>query len=312
MPTRRSDPPQHAYPLGFGHRVLRGDSAHAEWEDRIANPDAIQLKGSVLSVVVAAKNEAPNLPELVDEIVQALRPLCQSAISELAKFEIVLVNDGSTDETQQVLLRLSSSYPELCWLTLATTAGQSAATVAGILAARGDWIATLDADLQNDPVDLVHLWNALPGHDAALGWRMVRHDVVSRRLISIWANRVRNAVLGQSIRDTGCSVRIFSRESALRLPLFQGMHRFIGPLLLRQGCRLIQVPVNHRPRASGRTHYNLWNRSLCVLIDLLGVLWLMRRSVRYRVISQRRSKIAVSNSHTENTVSADQRGYQGN
>ena len=97
----------------------------------------------------------------------------------------MVVDDGSTDGTQQVLLELSEVYPELRWVTLATTSGQSSATVAGILAARGNWIATLDADLQNDPADLVHLWNALPGYDAALGWRTTRQDVVSKRLISI-------------------------------------------------------------------------------------------------------------------------------
>ena len=167
---------------------------------------------------------------------------------------------------------------------LAAGVGQSSATLAGIRAARGDWIATLDADLQNDPADLVRLWEALPGHDAVLGWRVERRDVWSKRVISRWANRVRNAVLGQSIRDTGCSVRIFPREVALRLPVFRGVHRFFGPLLLREGCRLVQVPVGHRPRPHGRSHYNLWNRSLQVVVDLLGVAWLLRRPLRYRVV----------------------------
>src|SRR5262249_45949292 len=94
---------------------------------------------------------------------------------------------------------------------------------------------------------------------------------------------VRNAVLGQSIRDTGCSVRIFPRAVALRLPAFRGVHRFFGPLLMREGCRLVQVPVNHRPRRHGRSHYNLWNRSLHVVVDLLGVAWLLRRPLRYQV-----------------------------
>ena len=311
MSTRRYDPSQHAQPVGLGHRIRRCGAAHAAWEDQRTESRTAPLDGSFLSVVVAAKNEAPSLPQLVEEIAQALRPLCRSAASGLGEFEIVLVDDGSTDETEQILVQLSASYPELCWLTLAATAGQSAATAAGILAARGDWIATLDADLQNDPVDLVRLWNALAGHDGALGWRMIRHDVQSKRLISIGANWVRNVVLGQSIRDTGCSVRIFSRAAALRLPLFHGVHRFIGPLLLRQGCKLIQIPVNHRPRTSGRTHYNLWNRSLSVLIDLLGVLWLLRRPVRYQVISGRRWRTAVVRAHAENAVRAESRGHDG-
>ena len=93
-------------------------------------------------------------------------------------------------------------------------------------------------------------------------------------------------MLGQSIRDTGCSVRIFPREMALRLPMFHGCHRFFGPLLLREGCRIVQVPVNHRPRPHGQSHYNLWNRSLRVVVDLFGVAWLMRRPVRYEVVQR--------------------------
>ena len=195
------------------------------------------------------------------------------------------MDDGSTDETPAVLRRLGRDYPELRPITLATNVGQSAATAAGFRAARGDWVATLDADLQNDPADLAVLWEALPGHDAALGWRVKRRDVWSKRVISRWANRIRNAVLDQSIRDTGCSVRIFSRAMALRLPMFHGSHRFLGPLLLREGCRLIQLPVSHRPRPYGTSHYNLWNRSLRVVVDLFGVAWLMRRPVRYQVVS---------------------------
>jgi dolichol-phosphate mannosyltransferase len=241
--------------------------------------------GSLLSVVVPAKNEAAGLPQLVDEVAQALRPLCDgSDPRRLAGFEIIIVDDGSTDRTPEVLRGLAADYPELKGVVLRPGVGQSSATVAGIRAARGDWIATLDADLQNDPADLVRLWEALPGHDVALGWRVERRDAWSRRFISRWANRVRNGVLGQSIRDTGCSVRIFPRAVALRLPVFRGVHRFFGPLLVREGCRLVQVPVGHRPRPHGRSHYSLWNRSIQVVVDLLGVAWLLRRPLGYRVV----------------------------
>jgi glycosyltransferase involved in cell wall biosynthesis len=260
--------------------MLRGEAAH-----RLG----VGETRWVLSVVVPAKDEAAGLPQLIDEIAQALRGLCDfsshsPATPTLAGFEIVVVDDGSTDETLSVLQELTVDYPELRWLSLAASEGQSVAMMAGIRAARGDWIATLDADLQNDPADLVRLWNALPGHDAALGWRVNRRDVWSRRVVSRWANRIRNAVLGQSIRDTGCSVRIFPRSVALRLPAFRGVHRFLGPLLLREGCRLVQVAVDHRPRPHGRSHYNLWNRSLQVVVDLLGIAWLLHRPVRYRVV----------------------------
>jgi dolichol-phosphate mannosyltransferase len=258
----------------------------------------------VLSVVVPARNEAPSLPQLIDEIIVALRPLRNSGTHGLSAFEIVVVDDASTDKTSPVLMELSAVYPEVRWLGLATPVGQSCAIAVGIRAARGTWIATLDADLQNDPADLVRLWNALPGYDGALGWRLTRHDVFSKRLISLWANRVRNAVLGQAVRDTGCAVRIFSRDMALRLPTFRGMHRFIGPLLLREGCNLIQVPVNHRPRQNGCSHYNLWNRSLCVIVDLLGVSWLLHRPVRYQVVRKCQPPEMVAPSSSQDTVSA--------
>src|SRR5262249_41080570 len=142
----------------------------------------------------------------------------------------------------------------------------------------------LDADLQNDPADLAALWDELPGHDAALGWRVKREDVWSKRIISRGANRARDWGLGQSIRDTGCSVRVFPREVALRFPIFHGAHRFYGPFLIREGCRIVQRPVSHRARPHGQSHYNIWNRSLKVVVDLFGVAWLMRRPVRYEVV----------------------------
>jgi len=234
-------------------------------------------------VVIPAKNESASLPQLVQEIAQALRSLC--AEGRMAGFEIVVVDDGSTDETPSVLRRLRADYPELRPLTLASNVGQSGATAAGFRAARGEWVATLDADLQNNPADLALLWDALPGHEVALGWRTKREDVWSKRVISRWANRIRNAALGQSIRDTGCSVRIFPRELALRLPMFHGAHRFLGPLLIREGGRIVQVPVTHRPRPHGISHYNLWNRSLRVIVDLFGVCWLLRRPIRYQVVA---------------------------
>lgn len=260
--------------------------------------DDSPLRRCGLSVIVPAKNEAACLPQLVEEIVRALRPLREprGSAPSLSGFEIVVVDDGSTDDTPTVLRRLVAEHAELRPIVLARTAGQSSATAAGIREARGHWIATLDADLQNDPADLAVLWQALPGFDAVLGWRATRRDVWTKRLISRLANRIRNRVLGQSIRDTGCSVRIFSRERALRLPLFHGSHRFLGPLLLRDGARLTQLPVSHRPRPHGRSHYNLWNRSLRVVVDLFGVAWLLRRPIRYEVVGKA-SEPAVSSPH---------------
>ncbi len=242
-------------------------------------------RGFTLSIVIPAKNEAENLAPLVEEIVDAFRPLVDRATGphRLDQFEIVVVNDGSTDRTEIVLDALRSAIPELSPLTLTRNVGQSAATIAGFRASRGDWVGLIDADLQNPPAELARLWDALPGYDAALGWRASRQDCRSKRWISRLANAVRNWVLGQSIKDTGCSVRIFPREVALRLPAFQGMHRFLGTLLLRDGCRVVQVPVSHRPRAHGKSHYHFGNRSIWVVVDLLGVAWLLARPIRFEV-----------------------------
>src|SRR5262249_43582514 len=154
---------------------------------------------------------------------------------------------------------LCGPYPELRPILMGTNVGQSSASAAGFREARGHWVAILDADLQNPPAELARLWDALPGFDAALGWRIKREDVWSKRVISRLANRVRHAVLGDSVKDTGCAVRIFPRSVTLRFPMFHGVHRFYGPLLLREGCRIVQLPVEHRPRPHGRSHYNLWN-----------------------------------------------------
>lgn len=255
----------------------------------------------ILSVVIPAKDEAEGLPRLLAEIAAALRPLRsrdEPRESRLGAFEVILVDDGSADDTPLVLRGLQADFPELRPIRLRTSAGQSAATAAGFRAARGDWIATLDADLQNDPADLATLWRELPGYDAALGWRRERRDKWSRRVVSRWANRVRNAVLGQSIRDAGCSVRIFRRDLALRLPLFRGSHRFLGPLLLREGAAVTQAAVNHRARPHGASHYNFRNRSFRVVVDLLGVAWLMRRPLRYEAFEPRPLEPAVAADQT--------------
>jgi dolichol-phosphate mannosyltransferase len=284
MSSLRYDPAQRAAPIGFSKRAARQDEVPEGGIDSLQELGAWRGMGSFLSVVVPARNEASSLPQLIEEIAAALGPLCTGEQTTLAGYEVIVVDDGSTDLTRSVLRALTGVFPELRAMVLATGVGQSSATIAGIRTARGNWIATLDADLQNDPADLVRLWNALPGHDVVLGWRVNRQGDGLRRAISRWANRVRNMVLGEEIRDTGCSVRIFPRALALHLPMFHGMHRFFGPLFLREGCRVVQVPVHDRPRAHGQSHYNLWNRSFQVVLDLLGVTWLMCRPVRCQVV----------------------------
>jgi len=282
MASMRPDPSHQAPSVAHWPSSTRWDrqqQSEGQRSDRSTAPIG-------LSIVIPAKNEAPALPQLIDEIATAFRELCRRSDDQghrLEQFEILVVDDVSTDQTPQVLQALTTQYPELRPLRLAPPGGQSSALSAGFWEARGTYVATLDADLQNDPADLAKLWDQLPGADAILGWRTTREDVWLKRFISKWANRARNAALGQQIRDTGCAVRIFPRDVALRFPMFQGVHRFFGPLLIREGCTIRQAPVSHRPRPHGRSHYNLWNRSLKVIVDLLGVVWLMRRPVRYQL-----------------------------
>ena len=302
MSQYRRDQPRAPRPLGLRgeerpSRAARGEiSKELSEVPPIARPrvpayqaaEVKDLEKVGLSVIVPARDEAAGLELLIAEIAANLRPWCgQGAPENVGRvqrplgFEIVVIDDGSTDATPHVLGELMCSYDELRVLRFARSAGQSAAFVAGLHAARGEWVATLDADLQNDPADLPVLWDALAGgYHAALGWRKNRRDPWIRRVIGQMANVVRNAVLGQSIRDTGCSVRIMRRDIALRLPMWDGAHRFLGSLLLRQGCRIVQVPTRHRARRYGRSHYNMRNRSLHVIVDLIGAAWLARRRVR--------------------------------
>ncbi len=270
---------------------IRRDFAHLHFSQQVS---AIEhsvapaiARGFTLSIVIPARNEAENLGALVEEVVSVFRPRVERSGGRhrLDAFEIVVVDDGSTDQTREVLDWLAQEFPELRRVALARNVGQSAATVAGLRASRGEWVGLLDADMQNPPAELARLWDALPGYDAALGWRTHREDCPSKRWTSFLANAVRNFVLGQSIKDTGCSVRIFPREVALRLPTFHGMHRFFGSLLIREGCRVIQVPVSHRARMYGKSHYHFGNRSFRVVFDLLGVAWLLGRPIRFEPVS---------------------------
>ena len=223
MHFRSAGRPPSCHPCDTIRRNGRGrsDGPRSDPPGRVATRRRRAEVQGFLSIIVPAKNEAASLPQLVDEIARAFRPLCEprGQAPTLGGFEILVVDDGSTDDDRRASCGGSlGAYPELRPIRLASNVGQSAATAAGFRAARGEWVATLDADLQNDPADLASLWDALPGHDAALGWRAKREDVWSKRIISRWANRVRNAVLGQSIRDTGCSVRIFSRRDGPAAP----------------------------------------------------------------------------------------------
>ena len=229
-----------------------------------------------VSVVVPVKNEADNIRPLIDEIVQAL--------GGRERFEIVFVDDGSTDPTPAVLKALRADVPELRAVRHAKNSGQSAAIRTGVRAAQGALIVTLDGDGQNDPGDipaLIERFRAESARNRRLGMvageRVKRRDSVSRRLQSRIANGVRRTLLKDDTRDTGCSLKAFPRELFLRLPYFDHMHRFLPALIKREGYDIAFVAVGHRPRRAGRSNYGLWGRLSDALTDLFGVMWLMRR-----------------------------------
>jgi glycosyltransferase involved in cell wall biosynthesis len=229
-----------------------------------------------LSVVVPVHNEAGNLESLVEEI--------HAALDGHPAFEVVYVDDASDDDTPRRLGELGRRYPRLRVLRHRVNCGQSTAIATGVRRAHGRLVATLDGDGQNDPADLPVLlqrWDleAGAGPDPLLlaGWRSQRRDTWLRRVSSRIANGVRSRLLGDATPDTGCGLKLFEREAYLALPFFDHMHRFLPALFLRAGGRVVSVPVRHRPRLRGSSHYGVWNRLWVGIVDLFGVAWLRRR-----------------------------------
>lgn len=235
---------------------------------------AAALPASV-SVVVPVFNEADNVLPLLAEIETAL----QGHIS----FEIIFIDDGSDDDT---VARLAPAVAagRLRLLRHLIRSGQSAAVRSGVKAARHPWVATLDGDGQNDPADILNLLAAAQAAPAdqrpALvgGLRLTRRDTLSKRLASRFANAIRQALLEDGCRDSGCGIKLFRRDVFLDLPFFGAIHRFLPALFCAHGHKTAYVPVNHRPRGLGASKYTNWRRGLIGVVDLLGVYWLKRRT----------------------------------
>src|SRR2546428_12283038 len=232
-----------------------------------------------VTLVVPVYNERENLPLLLEEIARALQP---GRGGRGPRYEIVAVDDASTDGSLDVLKRLTRDYPELRIVALAQHAGQTAALAAGLRAARGRAIVTLDADLQNDPADVPALLAELEqsGATAVVGYRVYRHDSAWERLQSHIANGVRNRLNRETIRDTGCSLKAFRADAVRALPLVNGMHRFLPTLIRMGGGTVVEVPVRHRPRRFGRTKYGMWKRVVRSFGDALAGRWVRRRGPR--------------------------------
>jgi dolichol-phosphate mannosyltransferase len=228
-----------------------------------------------LSVVVPVHNEAENIAPLLDEI--------RAALGGVMPFEVVVVDDNSTDNTLARLDGCGVSMAELRVICHGRNAGQSTALRTGVRFARAPLIVTLDGDGQNDPADIPALLNryreVADGPPLLLtGYRTVRHDTLITRAASRIANVVRASFLKDRTPDTGCGLKLFPRDLFLALPDFDHMHRFLPALVLRAGGRVLSVPVRHRARTGGRSHYGIRNRLWTGIVDMLGVAWLIRRT----------------------------------
>ena len=229
-----------------------------------------------ITIVAPVYNEEENLPILVAQLVDVLKPLGKS-------YEMIFVDDASTDRSRSLLKEMISRYPQIRIVGFKKNCGETAAGAAGLKAARGDIVITIDADLQNDPKDIPMMLDYLKEYDMVTGWRQKRDDSWVKRITSKIANRIRNGLSGETIRDSGCTYRAYKRECLENIKLFKGMHRFMPTLVKMEGFRVIEVPIAHHPRQFGVSKYTTWNRMGRAFIDLMAVRWMKSRHIRYEI-----------------------------
>ena len=224
-----------------------------------------------ISVVVPLFNEEESIAILQTELSAALKGL---------NYEIIFVDDGSIDRTAERI----ETAPNIRLIRFEKNSGQSAAIYAGLAATRGETVVIIDGDLQNDPADIPKLLAEIArGADLVCGYRVRRRDTLAKRATSRIANAVRSRYTKDGVRDTGCTLKAMRRECVSTLAPFKGMHRFIPALVKATGYRLVEVPVNHRPRRFGQSKYGLGNRALRATIDMFGVRWLLSRRLNYKI-----------------------------
>lgn len=238
------------------------------------------------SVIIPIKDERDNLIPLTEQLLKILRSRDES---RAAPFEILYIDDGSTDGSDDLLDELSVQHAEVRVLHFDRNYGQSSAFDAGFKQSTGDLVITMDGDLQNDPADIGTLLAYVKDFDLVCGWRTNRHDSLLRKVSSRIANAVRSAVTGDRVHDTGCSLKIFRRTVVNKMQLFEGMHRFFPALALMHGFAITEVPVRHYPRTHGVSKYGVGNRLFKGLYDLFAVRWMQQRCLRYRLRTPRAS-----------------------
>jgi dolichol-phosphate mannosyltransferase len=229
-----------------------------------------------LSIVIPVFNEAENIPILADEI--------RSALDGKYEYEVIFVDDCSTDTSADALSALRQEYPQFRHLRHERNSGQSTAVCNGVKAARSEWIATLDGDGQNDPADIPAMMEMLQANSGdeniqmVAGYRKKRQDSWLKKISSRVANGIRSRLLRDATPDTGCGLKLFSRDAFLALPYFDHMHRFLPALVQRNGGKTVSVEVNHRHRVAGVSKYGVHNRLWVGIVDIFGVRWLQKRS----------------------------------
>ena len=228
------------------------------------------------SVIIPLKNEEGNIVDLIEELEPVMKGLNKP-------WELICVDDGSTDGTLPLLQELQQKKEYLRLLIFSKNYGQSSAFDAGFKAAKGIYTITMDGDRQNDPKDIPKILETIQDCDLVCGIRSKRLDSLHRKVISRSANWIRSRLCKDGMTDNNCSLKAYRTESLKKIKLFEGMHRFLPALFKIEGFKLKQVPVNHRPRTEGLSKYNIFNRSLNTIFDLYAVIWMRRRHLNYQI-----------------------------
>ena len=232
------------------------------------------MKNPDISIVIPLYNEADNIEPLGHSILHAM---------EEQNYEVIFVNDGSTDRSTENLNEWCAKHANFRTIHFKRNAGQTAAMDAGFKSAMGKYIVSMDADMQNDPADILKLLEKLNSYDMVCGWRQKRNDPWIKRISSIVANSIRNKLSQENIKDTGCSLKAYRRQCFNQIKLYNGMHRFLPTLFKMEGFTVTEIIVNHYPRRFGKSKYGISNRAFRAFIDLLVVRWMKKRKLTYEV-----------------------------
>lgn len=229
-----------------------------------------------ISFVIPAYNEEENIKPLYDEIKETAEKLTDN-------YEIIFIDDKSTDSTLNVIKELAGKDSKVKYISFEKNSGQSAALYAGFQKAKNEIIITMDADLQNDPKDVLNMIEYYGEYDCVNGWRKNRKDTLSKKIASRIGNFIRNLFIKDNIKDTGCSLKILNSRIVKKIKMYKGLHRFIPALMKLEGAKIIEIPVNHRERIYGKSKYTNLKRGIEGFYDLIAVRWMIKRHINIRI-----------------------------